>query len=424
MQVPYPDGFHHGPRPRGRPPLGDKQRSRLTLKLSGARRGADARPEPEETEAQLEEQFVLRVLPEMAGQFGKLVGERQIHEQLTIRFRDARNAVVGFAGQQYLARLVDLPTISEAYRTVDKKQLLKTADVCQMLVVERAVGSADAQVLARGLDVVWADGLAAPLADVRRRRFRPRMPQGKIDAIEQEVLRLLEADAQAAGVKLDVYDEQGDEGRGATPSIDVVSPVALHDLATPMAGDEDAASSVAEDLEFDETLAAELEQGLEGLGDEDEDDEDDEESDDEDEPNSERAMQVRLLGEEIAELELTVARKRADLDSAPNPIIRKRFEDIIRRLQQELDDKQRLLAHYSQEGEVEGGDNDDAEAASGGDNDDEVEGGDNDDEAEAGDNDGEVEAGDNDDDDIDIDIDADVGGEGAASSRPGGVEES
>ncbi|KAJ2362347.1 hypothetical protein H4S02_011410, partial [Coemansia sp. RSA 2611] len=141
-------------------------------------------------------------------------------------------------------------------------------------------------------------------------------------------------------------------------------------------------------------------------------------------PNSERAMQVRLLGEEIAELELTVARKRADLDSAPNPIIRKRFEDIIRRLQQELDDKQRLLAHYSQEGEVEGGDNDDAEAASGGDNDDEVEGGDNDDEAEAGDNDGEVEAGDNDDDDIDIDIDADVGGEGAASSRPGGVEKS
>ncbi|KAJ2766438.1 hypothetical protein IWQ56_003726, partial [Coemansia nantahalensis] len=121
----------------------------------------------------------------------------------------------------------------------------------------------------------------------------------------------------------------------------------------------DAVSSIAnEDLEFDESLAAELEQGLEELGDDDEDDEDDDddESDDEDndddddeQPSNERAMQMKLLGEEVAELEHTIKKKRADLDSAPNPIIRKRFEDIIQKLQNELDAKKLQLGRYAQE---------------------------------------------------------------------------
>ncbi|KAJ2820469.1 hypothetical protein IWW50_005042 [Coemansia erecta] len=303
----------------------------------------------------------------MAAQFGKLVNERQIQDKLEIKFRDERNAVVKFDGELYAAKLVDMPTITESYRTVDKKQLLKTADICQMLLIERRISEAevDQVPLARGLDIIYPDGLAPSLANVRKNRFRPRIPHSKVDAIEQEVLRLLEEDAQAMAVKFEVYDEQGEEGRGATPSIDIMSPVTLDDMATPMVADDDAASSIAnEDLEFDENLAAELEQGLEELGDEDdEDDEDDEESeeeDDDDQPNNERSMQIKLLGEEIAELENTIKKKRADLDSAPNPIIRKRFEDIIQRLQQELETKTQQLHHYSQDPELEP-DNDGAE---------------------------------------------------------------
>ncbi|KAJ2139410.1 hypothetical protein IW136_002869 [Coemansia sp. RSA 678] len=361
MQIPYPEGLYHAPRPRGRPPLGDKQRNRLTLKLSGANRGIEAKPELEESEAQLEEQFVIRVLPEMTAQFGKLVNERQIQEKLEIKFRDERNAIVKFDGSMYAAKLVDLPTITESYRTIDKKQMLKTADICQMLVIERQITESeiDQVPLARGLDIIHPDGLAPSLANVRKNRFRPRIPLSKIDTIEQEVLRLLEEDAQAMAVKFEIYDEQGEEGRGATPSIDIMSPVTLDDMATPMVADDDAASSIAnDDLEFDENLAAELEQGLEELGDEDEDeDEDDEESEeeeDDDQPNNERSMQIKLLGEEIAELENTIQKKRADLDSAPNPIIRKRFEDIIQRLQQELETKNQQLNHYSQEPDNDG----------------------------------------------------------------------
>ncbi|KAJ1643391.1 hypothetical protein LPJ64_004832 [Coemansia asiatica] len=361
---PLPDTLYHVPRPRGRPPLADRQRNRLTLKLPGAAAAAAAtrgvisetRPELEENETQLEEQFILRVLPSMATEFNKQVSERRIQETFEIKFLDERNAIVRFNHKLYIAHLVDLPTITESYRTVDKKQMLKTADICQMLVVDREIREEEVEglVLARGLDVVFSDGLAPSLKNVRKERFRKRMPVAKVDSIEKEVLRLLEDDAQAMAVKYEIMDEQGEDGagRGATPGIDILSPVMLDDFSTPLVVDDDAVSSVAnEDLEFDENLAAELEQGLEELDEEEVDDDDD----DDDQPSSERAMQIKLLGEEVAELDRTIRKKKADLDSAPNPIIRRRFEDIIQRLQQEMDAKKEQLEHYHKEAASEDG---------------------------------------------------------------------
>ncbi|KAJ1839357.1 hypothetical protein LPJ73_006793, partial [Coemansia sp. RSA 2703] len=203
-----------------------------------------------------------------------------------------------------------------------------------------------------------------PLRDVRRTRFRRRMPEAKVDAIEREVLRLLEDDAQALAVKHEVYDElQTEDGRAATPGLDILSPVTMDDLLTPLVADEDA-GSVAEDLEFDESLAAELEQGLGELDDDEEEDEEseDESDDDDEQPGNERALQIRLLGEETAELERMIQRKNDDLDSAPNPIIRRRFEDIIQRLRQELEAKREQLATYRSE--AAGGGAADAAAAS------------------------------------------------------------
>ncbi|KAJ2829942.1 hypothetical protein FBU31_002595, partial [Coemansia sp. 'formosensis'] len=86
-----------------------------------------------------------------------------------------------------------------------------------------------------------------------------------------------------------------------------MSPVTIDDLNTPMVADVNGASSVAiDDHEFDENLAAELEQGLEEL---DKEEEDNEESDLDldmgNQSNNERALQMHLLEEEITELEHT-----------------------------------------------------------------------------------------------------------------------
>ncbi|KAJ2845144.1 hypothetical protein IWW36_004906, partial [Coemansia brasiliensis] len=58
MLAPFLEGMY--PKPRGRPPLGDKQRNRLTLKFPGASGGAEPKPEVDESETQLEEQFIIR----------------------------------------------------------------------------------------------------------------------------------------------------------------------------------------------------------------------------------------------------------------------------------------------------------------------------------------------------------------------------
>ncbi|KAJ2811723.1 hypothetical protein H4S07_001878 [Coemansia furcata] len=170
-----------------------------------------------------------------------------------------------------------------------------------------------------------------------------------------EVLPLLEEDDQAVAVKLEAIDieqKPGKDGQGATPSIDLISPVAIDDLNIHMVADDDGASSIAiDDLEFDENLAAELEQGLKELEREEEDD--DKESDLDfdmgNQSNNEQALQMRLLEEEIAKLKRTIRKKCADLDSAPYLIIRRCFEDMIQRLEQELDTKQQELECYAKE---------------------------------------------------------------------------
>ncbi|KAJ2836891.1 hypothetical protein FBU31_001260 [Coemansia sp. 'formosensis'] len=125
---------------------------------------------------QLEEQFILRVLPNIATHF------------------------------EYLA---SLPTISESYCTLDKSQMLMTTNICHMLLVKcLLIWCEDLALvlLARGLDVIYPDVLSLTLANMRRTRFRHRIPNTKVESIEREVLCSLEEDVQAVTVKLEAID--------------------------------------------------------------------------------------------------------------------------------------------------------------------------------------------------------------------------
>jgi transcription initiation factor TFIID subunit 7 len=108
-------------------------------------------------------------------------------------------------------------------------------------------------------------------------------------------------------------------------------------------GDEDSSEDGdgEADGDIDEELAAELDRELEGE-DEDEDDEDesDDEDEDEDEDDDDETQQARqLLNEEIADLEFAVRKKEAEVASTGNPLIRKRFEDALKKLRADLEVK-------------------------------------------------------------------------------------
>jgi transcription initiation factor TFIID subunit 7 len=116
------------------------------------------------------------------------------------------------------------------------------------------------------------------------------------------------------------------------------------DAGTPGGGADDESDEDGEegeaDGDIDEELAAELDRELEG-DDDDEDDEDESEDEDEDdEDEDDETQQARqLLNEEIADLEFAVRKKEAEVASTGNPLIRKRFEDALKKLRADLEVK-------------------------------------------------------------------------------------
>jgi len=103
--------------------------------------------------------------------------------------------------------------------------------------------------------------------------------------------------------------------------------------------DEDGEDGEA-DGDIDEELAAELDRELEGDDDEEDDEDESEDEDEEDEDEDDETQQARqLLNEEIADLEFAVRKKEAEVASTGNPLIRKRFEDALKKLRADLEAK-------------------------------------------------------------------------------------
>lgn len=75
--------------------------------------------------------------------------------------------------------LVDLPTIIESQKTLDKKQFYKVADISQMMLVDPASGSDPFIPQTNGRHETdpynYPHGLTPPLKHVRQRRFRKKL---------------------------------------------------------------------------------------------------------------------------------------------------------------------------------------------------------------------------------------------------------
>ncbi|EIN07263.1 hypothetical protein PUNSTDRAFT_104873 [Punctularia strigosozonata HHB-11173 SS5] len=354
-----------------------KMRSQPKLKLKLSEKAAAQAPgmsflgpydrelDSDDEDLTFEEQFILRMPPgEDCERLRKMVQAREIGPDVWFKFKDSRRAVFHIGNSTYSSKLVDLPCIIESQKTLDNKQMFKVADICQMLVVEDKIANEDALTNQRNFNVdefIWPHGITPPLHHVRKRRFRKRANKRTIESVEQEVERLLEADAMANDVQYDVLenvnpdlsdseyiDPDGPGGMDApTPGPmgsdvgDAPTPAADRDADQEGEEDED---GVGGDGDIDEELAAELDLALgdEGdEGDEEDDDEDDDDSDDddEDEEDEETNQSRRLLNEEIRDLEAAVAKKNHEIAHSANPLIRKRFEDALKKLRTELDMK-------------------------------------------------------------------------------------
>ncbi|OSD01535.1 hypothetical protein PYCCODRAFT_1425779 [Trametes coccinea BRFM310] len=331
----------------------------------------DRELDSDEEDLVFEEQFILRMPPnEDCEKLRKMVQAREVSDDVWFKFKDSRRAVFHIGNNMYSSKLVDLPCIIESQKTLDNKQMFKVADICQMLVVEDKIPNEEAlsnQQKSFNIDeFIWPHGITPPLKHVRKRRFRKRVNRRTIETVEQEVERLLEEDAMASEVKYDVLENVNPElsdsefierevepttpGFGGSDAEGAPTPGGTH-----VEGDEDGADEAGgagrdeEDEgegDIDEELAAELDLALgdeDGGAEEDEDDEDEDEEEDEsdeDDDEDDEAVQARkLLNEEIQDLEAAVAKKRTEIASSANPLIKRRFEDALKKLQADLDMK-------------------------------------------------------------------------------------
>ncbi|KAF8976059.1 hypothetical protein BGZ46_008602 [Entomortierella lignicola] len=242
----------------------------------------------DEPEVSIEEQFILRLPPgEMCDRFREKVISREVDETTKLKFLDARRGTFTFEGLEFSTKLVDLPTIIEAHKTLNGKQMYKIADISQMLVVDSATVDKPSEVktepaiptvstsgtmsapstlpLLKLSDYIWPDGLTNPLKNVRKRRFRKRVSKVAVEGVENEVERLLKEDSVAEEVQYEIREQidgmdRFDSDDGATPAPEGVNSDMDMD-GEMMDEDEDEED---EDEDVDDIFLAELEKQIGG----------------------------------------------------------------------------------------------------------------------------------------------------------------
>ncbi|CAO1606383.1 hypothetical protein XANCAGTX0491_009881 [Xanthoria calcicola] len=246
--------------------------------------GYDSGSSDVENDPALEEEFILRMEPgEDCDYLRWAIAERKwgpaneggVDVRMQFLMQDGRRALVSIRKNLYAACLVDLPCVIEGMKSWDKKSWFKTADICQMLLVLGPVKNESEAMncpLPKEIDPqTWqyAHGLTPPMRYARKRRFRKRISNRTIEAVEEEVERLLALDAECKAANGIVYHEVVDPDRLTQDQQDQNARDQAQDREE--YGDDDAEGDEVED-EDDEDIENNFEPIEEDEGPEDDDD--------------------------------------------------------------------------------------------------------------------------------------------------------
>lgn len=360
--------------------------------------GYDAEAPDVEDDPLIEQGIVLRFLDDSNLDFVQNSCETGDLSNVNIKWITRDKAVVNVNQTLYSARLIDLPTITEIYKTVDKKNIFKTFDVCQILLVLQVIDPTDLNVdrdfeippestyvhplysmspdnEIKPSKVAYKDGLVYPFEQVHR-RFRPRKVNHRVmDDIDARVNKLVKEDSKAEESHYELVDaaqahpshRYGAVGSGQSGSATPV-PVAEQEMDT-MAHDlendvdllesalqeELAALGNDEDEEEDEDKADEGTSDVDNLfeGDvtgaeeeeeeEDDDEEEEEEDDEEDETLKAENSRAKKLEEEISDLESALSSQKQQLENAKNKMLQMKLQSNCNTLRGQIEVKRRLL---------------------------------------------------------------------------------
>ncbi|XP_030750916.1 transcription initiation factor TFIID subunit 7-like isoform X2 [Sitophilus oryzae] len=178
-------------------------------------------PEHREVDLELEEQFILRLPINEAGNIKKILNTKpeKIKRILKIDLDVAKCIGTVYIGKKKLsAYLRTFPTIIESYKTNilnDKTNTYKTADICHIV-----------ECYEYPLDCFNKDlfhGYTPPLKNVKKRRFRKTLVNPELieenESISKELYFLLKTDVEAVSTKYEIIYEDSKYGTFANETL-------------------------------------------------------------------------------------------------------------------------------------------------------------------------------------------------------------
>ncbi|ROT37380.1 hypothetical protein SODALDRAFT_334470 [Sodiomyces alkalinus F11] len=354
--------------------------------------GYDSEASDREQDPTIEEQFILRMMPGEHCDYirrcmdeGKIgVPRSQGGADVCIKWleEETRRAIVYVKGQPFAAVMVELPTITESMKTWDRKTLMKSADLCHMLLAFQKVSSEEE---ARKVPLPpmvqpgfkWPHGLTPPMHDAVNQRFAKVISRSEIELKEAEVKKLLQADAAALSTRFELIDdrqlqseeevemeaEYSEEEEDAEGELDESGYFPADGYADGEMLEDDLAAEMEAAFEMelanqpaDAATPATLPEGVtprtmdsgtpapaaqESANDEDEEEEEEEEevSEEDEDSDVDHEEQSRIKGvkQDIAALKKTIAQAETELaHHAGNKILRNRLEMRLKSLRGEL----------------------------------------------------------------------------------------
>jgi transcription initiation factor TFIID subunit 7 len=217
-------------KPKGSGPSAPQRSSTAILKVKGGGKppirpygvGYDSEADEAEPDPAIESQFILRMTPGPdCDLLRKSIEDKQIGKSMAaggpgvyFRFfdREGRRAMVTIQGRLYAASMVELPTVIESMKSWNKKDWVKTADVCQMLLVLGQVQNEDEAKKYPRPSYVEPDshryphGLTPPMRWARKLRFRPRKSYLDVERAEAQMTKLMAEDESAQASKYELVD--------------------------------------------------------------------------------------------------------------------------------------------------------------------------------------------------------------------------
>ncbi|VEU20627.1 DEKNAAC101520 [Brettanomyces naardenensis] len=170
--------------------------------------GYDSEDPDREDDPLIEEGIVLRMLPNESLDTLRACVESGDMNGISLKWKDKKRAVLRINGVLYGGKLVNLPTIVEVHKSIDKKNIYKSMDLSQILLIVRKLNSED-DINEINVDNEYGethpDGLTPPMENSKV-RFKRRYEEQVIQNVEDEVDRLLKLDEEAESTNYEFID--------------------------------------------------------------------------------------------------------------------------------------------------------------------------------------------------------------------------